>query len=117
MGIFDAFKKKKPVSFEEIDSVEKAKEECRKGNLERMHIMSPIFGGSDEDFNILYVPVGVNRIKEGYDDILADLVEQGKAKSFNCKPEYKGKSVVPSKITIVSGKDGVEVFKQTIDVW
>jgi hypothetical protein len=117
MGLFDAFKKKKPVSFEEIDSVEKAKEECRKGNLERMHIMSPIFGGSDEDFNILYVPVGVNRIKEGYDDILADLVEQGKAKSFNCKPEYKGKSVVPSKITIVSGKDGVEVFKQTIDVW
>lgn len=117
MGLFDAFKKKKPVSFEEIDSVEKAKEECRKGNLERMHIMSPIFGGSDEDFNILYVPVVVNRIKEGYDDILADLVEQGKAKSFNCKPEYKGKSVVPSKITIVSGKDGVEVFKQTIDVW
>lgn len=117
MGLFDAFKKKKPVSFEEIDSIEKAKEECRKGNLERMHIMSPIFGGSDEDFNILYVPVGVNRIKEGYDDILADLVEQGKAKSFNCKPEYKGKSVVPSKITIVSGKDGVEVFKQTIDVW
>lgn len=117
MGLFDAFKKKKPVSFEEIDSVEKAKEECRKGNLERMHIMSPIFGGSDEDFNILYVPVGVNRIKEGYDDILADLVEQGKAKSFNCKPEYKGKSIVPSKITIVSGKDGVEVFKQTIDVW
>ena len=44
-------------------------------------------------------------------------VQQGKAKSFNCKPEYKGKSVVPSKITITSGKDGVDVFKQTIEVW
>ena len=71
--------------------------------------MSPIFGGTDEPHNILYVPVGVSRIKEGYDDILADLVEQGKAKSFNCTPEYKGKSVVPCKITITSGKDGVEV--------
>ena len=27
------------------------------------------------------------------------------------------KSVVPSKITITSGKDGVDVFKQTINVW
>lgn len=58
MGLFDAFKKKKTVSFEEIDSIAKAQEECR-----------------------------------------------------------KGKSIVPSKITIASGKDGVEVFKQTIEVW
>ena len=117
MGLFDAFKKKKAVSFEEIDSVAKAQEGCRKGNLERMYIMSPVFGGTDDPHNILYVPVGINRIKEGYDDILVDLVKQGKAKSFNCKPEYKGRSVVPSKITIVSGKDGVEVFNQTIEVW
>ena len=27
------------------------------------------------------------------------------------------KSVVPSKITITSGKDGVDVFKKTINVW
>nr|WP_292166409.1 hypothetical protein [Butyrivibrio sp.] len=117
MGLFDLFKKKRNVSFAEIDSIKKAKEECRKGNLERMHIISPIFGGSDDDSNILYVPVGINRIKEGYDDILADLVKQGKAQSFDCSPEYKGNSAIPSKITITSGKDGVEVFKQTINVW
>ena len=117
MGLFDVFKKKKTISFEEIDSVDKAKEECKKGNLERMHMMSPIFGGSDEDFNILYVPIGINRIKEGYDNILADLVAQGKAASFKCTPEYKGKSVVPCRITVTSGKDGKEVFKQTIEVW
>ncbi len=117
MGLFDVFKKKKTVSFEEIDSVDKAKEECKKGNLERMHMMSPIFGGSEEDFNILYVPIGINRIKEGYDNILADLVAQGKTATFKCTPEYKGKSVVPSRITITSGKDGKEIFKQTIEVW
>jgi hypothetical protein len=63
------------------------------------------------------VPVGINKIKEGMDNTLADLVEQGKTSSFNCKPEYKGKSVIPSRITITSGKDGIEVFKQTIEIW
>ncbi len=117
MGLFDAFKKKKTVNFEEIDSIAKAQEECKNGNLERMYIMSPIFGGTADPHNILYVPVGINKIKERYDNMLADLVEQGKAASFNCKPEYKGNSVIPSRITITSGKDGVEVFKQTIEVW
>ena len=60
--------------------------------------------GTDDPRNILYVPVGINKIKEGYDDIPVSLVEQGKAKSFKCKPEYKGKSVVPSRITITKGE-------------
>ena len=117
MGLFDVFKKKTIISFAEIDSIEKAKAECKKGNLERMYIMSPMFGGAEDESNVLFVPVGINRIKEGYDDILVDLVEQGKAKSFNCTPEYKEKSVIPCRITISSGKDGVEVFKETIEVW
>lgn len=117
MGLFSIFKKKEVVSFEEIDSIEKAQIECEKGNLERMYIISPIFGGSDDEGNILYVPVGINRIKERYDNIIADLVEQGKAKSFDCISDYKGNSFIPSSITIISGKDGVEVFKQTIKVW
>lgn len=117
MGLFDIFKKRGVVSFGEIDSIEKAKKECEKGNLEQMHIISPIFGGSDDEENILYVPVGINRIKEGYDDIIADLVEREKAKSFDCIPEYRGNSFIPSSITIISSKDGVEVFKQTIKVW
>lgn len=33
------------------------------------------------------------------------------------KTKRMTKSVVPSKITITSGKDGVDVFKQTINVW
>ena len=55
--------------------------------------------------------------QDGYDDILADCVEQGKVQSFDCTPEYKGKSVILCKIMIISGKDGVEVFKQSINVW
>ena len=46
MGLFDIFKKKNTISFAEIDSVDKAKEEVRKGNLEIMYLMSPMFGGT-----------------------------------------------------------------------
>ncbi|MBO4458199.1 MAG: hypothetical protein J5802_10805 [Butyrivibrio sp.] len=117
MGLFDFFKKKEIISFAEIDSVSKAKKEVRNGNLEKMFIMSPMFGGATDESNILYVPVGVNKIKESYDNMLADLVEQGKAVSFDCTPEYRGDSVVPCKITLTAGGDGEDTFNQTINVW
>ncbi len=117
MRIFDKFKKKTQINFEEIDSIAKAKEEYKKGNLEILYLMSPMFGGAEDDSNILYVPIGINKIKESYDNIIADLLEQDKVKSYTCNPEYKGKSCVPSKITITSGKDGQEVFKETINIW
>lgn len=116
MGLFDKLKKKS-VDFEEIDSAAKAKEECKRGNLEILYLMSPMFGGTEDESNILYVPVGINKIKEGYDNTIAYLLEQGKVKSYNCTPEYRGKSFVPCKITITSGKDGNVVFRETINVW
>ena len=101
MGVLDVFKKKRePIRFEEIDSIEKA-----------------MFGGAEDDSNVLFVPVGVRGLKECYDTIIAGLVEEGQVKSFDCTPEYRGNSVVPCKLTIVSGMDGEEVYRQTIEVW
>lgn len=117
MGLFDMFKKQSKINFAEINSIEKAREEYKKGNLEKLYILSPIFGGSEEEYNVLYVPIGVAEIKERYDNMVADLLEQGKVKSYNCKPEYKGKSCIPCKITIKSGKDGIDVFSETIEIW
>ena len=117
MGLFDVFKKKKNITFADIDSMDKARKEARRGNLEIMYLMSPMFGGAEDESNILYVPVGVNKIKESYDNVLADLVEQGKELSFNCTPEYRGESVIPCKITLTSGENGENVFNQTINVW
>lgn len=117
MGLFDKLKKKKQINFEEVDSIIKAKEECKNGNLEILYLMSPMFGGAEDDSNILYVPIGIAKIKDGYDNIIADLLEQGKVQSYKCEPEYKGKSCVPSKITITSGKDGEDVFKEIINIW
>ncbi len=117
MGIFNKFKKKEPINFAEIDSIEKAKEEYKKGHLEILYLMSPMFGGSEDESNILYVPIGINKIKEEYDNIVADLLEQNKVQSYSCNPEYKGSSFIPCKITITSGKNGQDVFKETIDIW
>lgn len=117
MGLFDIFKKKSQVNFEEIDSMEKARKEYKKGNLEKLYLISPMFGGTENESNILFVPIEIGKLKESYDNIVADLLAQGKVKSYNCKPEYKGKSCVPCKITIRSGKDGVDVFSETIEIW
>ncbi len=117
MGLFDMFKKRKSINFEEINSLAKAREEFNNGNLEILYLLSPMFGGSKNEGNILYVPIGINKLKESYDNIVADLLKQGKVKSYNCTPEYKGESFVPSKLTITSGKDGNIVFKETINIW
>lgn len=113
----ELFDKEEKVTFEEIDSIIKAKEEVKNGNLETLYLMSPRFGGAKDDRNILYVPIGINEIKERYDNVILELLEQDKVQSYKCKPEYKGKSLIPSKITITSGKDGKNVFEETINIW
>ena len=117
MGFFRKNDNNKEASFNDIDSNEKAIIECSKGNLEKLYLVSPIFGGAEDASNTLYVPIGVNKIKEQYDNIIADLLKQGKVESYNCFPEYKGNSFVPSKITIRAGKNGKDIFVETINIW
>ena len=116
MSIFDKFKKNKKLDFDSIDTIEKAEKEFQKGNLEKLYLVPPMFAGKDEIYNTIYVPIGINEAKEKVDNHIADLLDQGKTQSYNCDLEYKGKSVIPSKLIIVSGKDGKEVFKTTIEI-
>lgn len=109
--------KKISIKFEKINSRDKAHEEFLKGNLEVLFLIPPMFGGSIDDDNILYVPIGVNKLKESCDNIVAELLDEGKVKSYGCHPEYEGESFIPSKLTITSGKDGNILFEETINVW
>lgn len=119
MGLFGKKKTSTGVPFEEIDSIEKARIEVERGGLERMYIVSPsLFGGSDGDDNVLYVPVGTTARKERIIDMrIADLMREGHKCSFNCHPEYKGRSVVPSKIIFVYTSDEPMTTKLTMDLW
>ena len=77
------------------------------GRLERMYIVSPsLFGGSEANDNVLYVPLGTSARKDELDAQLVQWAEEGHKIGFNCNPEYKDKSVVPSKITIICKCDG-----------
>ncbi len=118
MGLFGKKKTNTGMPFEEIDSVEKAQVEIERGGLERMYIISPsLFGGSENDDNILYVPAGFSVQKDDLDMRVADLMREGHQCGFDCKPIYKGRSVVPSKIIFSYRCDGKPYMTVTIKIW
>ncbi|MBQ3394212.1 MAG: hypothetical protein IJG64_03565 [Oscillospiraceae bacterium] len=117
MGLADIFRKKTGVSFEAVDSPDKARLMNREGVLERMYLMPLEFGGEDSARNYVLVPRGVNALKEEIDGMIADLVEQGEITGYKASLEYKGKSVVPSKVIIHATKEGKERFTETINIW
>ncbi|MDR2024338.1 MAG: hypothetical protein LBQ71_14090 [Hungatella sp.] len=119
MGLFDGFKQKKKVKpdFSEIDSIEKAIELTNQGILRPLYLMPLRFNGEESARNRLFVPPAVVEIKDRYDNMVEDLLRQDKINGYACTPEYKGKSFVPSKLRIVAGKDGKDVFTENINIW
>lgn len=119
MGLFDKFRQKKEtqLDFTEIDSKEKVAELAEKGILYPLYCMPLRFNGEESDRNRLFVPKAIVELKDRYDDMVEDLLVQGKVNGYSCTPQYKGKSFVPSDITIVAKKDGEAVFTETIHIW
>lgn len=120
MGLFGIGKKKTTSenNYANIDSFEKARALVAQGRLERMYIVSPsLFGGSEADDNVLYVPLGTSARKDELDAQLVQWAEEGHKIGFNCNPEYKDKSVVPSKITIICKCDGTAAVTSTLELW
>ncbi|MBR6033267.1 MAG: hypothetical protein IKP28_00700 [Clostridia bacterium] len=103
--------------FAGIDSKGKAIEEYNNGKLEKLYLMALRFGGAADDRNMVYVPIGIAKIKDSYDNVVEDLLKQNKVESYNCDLKYRGNSVIPCEIIIVASKDGREVFKEAINVW
>ena len=109
MGLFGIGKKKATSenNYANIDSFEKARALVAQGRLERMYIVSPsLFGGSEANDNVLYVPLGTSARKDELDAQLVQWAEEGHKIGFNCNPEYKDKSVVQAKSIISSEGDG-----------
>lgn len=118
--MFSWFKKKQTPprgpDFSAIDSLAKARELFRRGDLEKLFLMPLEFGGEDSPQNTLYVPVGLAAIKAGIDrNVVGPLVAQGKVSDYRATPEYQGKSFIPIAIKIVATTPGE--FTTTINVW
>lgn len=103
--------------FQGIDSRQKIADYARRGILMPLYLMTPRFGGEETMENAVFVPPEAVWIKERYDDVLENLLQEGKINNYSCEQEYKGDSFVPSKILVQAFKDGVQVFCQTINVW
>ncbi len=118
--MFDWFKKKSPPGngpdFSEVDSLAKAEELFRHGDLEKLFLMPLEFGGQDIPQNILFVPIGIAAIKSGIDNnVVGPLATEGKISKYTAMPEYQGKSFVPIAIKIVASDPGE--FTTTINIW
>lgn len=101
--------------YSEIDSNEKAIELYEKGKLVKVYLMPLEFGGVDNLTNYLYAPTFARDFKGSFDQIVDNLLADGKNLSYSAAPEYKGKSFIPSKIIIkVSGDSN---FVETINIW
>lgn len=118
MGLFDLFKKKKELpDFSYVNSIEKAKEECDKGILDRVLLIPTTFGGTEDESNMIYVPKAFKINKEGYDRIISQVAKRENANTYECIPEYKNGSVVPFKVTMIVYKDGKEFKSNSITFW
>jgi hypothetical protein len=119
MGLFEKLKKKEAFQpdFSQIDSTAKAIELANKGVLSPLYLMPLRFNGEESERNRLFVPPVVVGLKDRYDNIVEDLLVQEKVNGYSCTPEYKGKSFIPSKLTVIARKDGKDVFTQTINIW
>jgi hypothetical protein len=118
--MFGWFKKTAPrpvgPDFSGIDSPAKAEAWFRRGDLEKLFLMPPEYGGEDSPLNTLYVPVGVAAVKAGIDaDVIGPLVAAGRVSRYTAEPEYQGKSVVPIALTITASDPGE--FSTTINIW
>lgn len=119
MGFFDKFRKERndTVDFSDIDSHDKTMEMAEKGILAPLYLMPLRFHGEESVRNRLFVPPFVVELKDRYDDMVEGLLVQDMVNGYECTPEYRGRSFVPSKIQITAKKDGNPVFMETINIW
>ena len=121
--MFNWFKKKENTKtesenepdFSRITTKSKAVDLYKKGELVKVHLMTLEFGGEDSERNILYVPEFAQNFKHRFDKMIEELLIDGKKLGYSAEPEYKGKSVVPSKLKI--SVTGESEFKETINIW
>ena len=102
--------------FSSYDSMALVRDAVGEGILAPMRLVSPMFGGAEDDSNTLYVPPLVIQFKDSVDSMLAEALQSGKkVRGVKIEPRYKGDSLVPSSIYIKAGGD-VDI-EETINIW
>lgn len=102
--------------FSAVDSRDKGVELARAGELEKMFLLPPEFGGEDVPPNWVLVPAWVVAQKADIDNnVIRPLAAEGKVSSYRAAPSYQGNSFVPNAVTIEASNPGS--FSVTIAIW
>lgn len=71
------------------------------GDLEPLFLLPERFGGDNRPENVVFVPAGINDVRDEYlDSVAASLVEDGVVDQMTATPEYRGDSFIPSAIVV-----------------
>lgn len=88
------------------------------GKLRRILLVPVALGGEDAETNSAYVPPSVILVQERLNETLRRYLSEGRIDNLSVDPEYKGKSLVPTKIRVSARKDGrVGEFTTVIGIW
>ncbi|MBQ7919678.1 MAG: hypothetical protein IJ324_07040 [Lachnospiraceae bacterium] len=114
MGIFDVFKRNEDFSNVTEDNIEGF---LASGKLVTIYLVSPRFGGSEGMDNQIVVTKKAAIEKDKIDDELAGFLMDGKSvQKFNVDLEYKGKSIVPTKIKVSAVVTG-DAYSRVVEIW
>jgi hypothetical protein len=104
--------------YSHVTSREAAEALVAKGELFTVLLFPQEFGGEEIQENIVYVPPGIPELKAQNTDTLIRFFKDGLIDNLTVTPEYKGDSLVPSRIVIKAthGSKGGS-FEPTIEVW
>lgn len=104
--------------FSRLTTPESVQQWQRQGKLARVLLLPAIFGGMDAEANAAYVPPEVIPVQQRLLATLERYRREGRIDTLTVAPEYKGRSLIPSRIRVQAGKEGrVGAFTTVIGIW
>jgi hypothetical protein len=104
--------------FSDVTSEKAALQLSLEGQLFKMLLAPRVFRGADIPQNVVYVPCRVLDIQDEIISMLMPVVKKGPGVDFECRPEYKGNSIVPAKIRYKASHSQTNwKLDRTIDIW
>lgn len=104
--------------FSQVTSKAAARRLVREGRLVRIHFFPRELGGPDGSHNIGYVPPEAADALALATRMIRGQLERGTVDHMVVEPEYKGASIVPSRIRMTARKgDEPGSFQTEVEIW
>lgn len=104
------------LDFHRVTSSGRAEALCARGELRKTPLLPVGFGGDEAAPNLCYLTPLAAELKERLErETILPLARDGRFTRYEVQPEYAGRSVVPTRLSLVASVPGFLV--QVIDVW